>query len=223
MGDVIISLKSGIIRQAPAPDQVAVARPKVLQFAAPCTIVGLDLGQASDPAALVCLRRESNVYRGVAFKRWKLGTPYPLLVEELCKGFDNPEVAGAELVVDGTGVGRPIVDMIRRAKPKCKSFWPVMCVGGISVERRDEFGYWHVTKGTLVSSLMVLLQQRRLNLPADSEDAKALAKELAVYQVKIGKRGESFNAQQGKHDDLVFAAALAAWRGERGNKIPNVY
>jgi hypothetical protein len=79
-------------------------------------LVGLDLGQASDFTALAVLERR-DVADGPAsygcrhLERFHLGTPYPTIVSAVAKMFDSPALLGAPLVVDGTGVGRAVVDM----------------------------------------------------------------------------------------------------------------
>jgi hypothetical protein len=61
-------------------------------------------------------------------------------------------------------VGRPLIDMLRRADLPC-SILPVNITGGF-VEHRDD-GYYYVPKRDLIVGLQVLLQQGRLNIEAD--------------------------------------------------------
>src|SRR5215469_1988750 len=73
-------------------------------------IVGADIGQAQDPTAIVALEiTDALDLRHV--ERMPLGTPYPKVVDRLC-GLSGV-LPGAELVVDATGVGRPIIDSLR--------------------------------------------------------------------------------------------------------------
>jgi hypothetical protein len=44
-------------------------------------------------------------------ERFDLGTPYPRIVETILERFEEPPLAGSTLLVDETGVGRPVVDM----------------------------------------------------------------------------------------------------------------
>src|SRR5262245_9366729 len=81
--------------------------------------VGLDLGQAHDFATLAVLRPALDaedvtapVYDVPHILRFPLGLPYPKLVEQVAAILAVPALAGAVLVVDRTGVGRPVVDML---------------------------------------------------------------------------------------------------------------
>ena len=62
-------------------------------------------------------RREQVWHFGCrGLKRWPLGTPYTTIVAEMGKLTAKPPLAKAKLVIDGTGVGRPVVDMFRKAQ-----------------------------------------------------------------------------------------------------------
>ena len=63
-------------------------------------------------------------------ERVPLGTPYPEVVERVAQVTRSAELAGrCHLVVDATGVGRPVVDLLRRARLGCVVM-PVMITGG---------------------------------------------------------------------------------------------
>jgi hypothetical protein len=73
-------------------------------------VVGADIGQAQDPTAIAALEvSEWLDLRHV--ERLPLGTPYPALVDRLVKL--AAVLPNSELVVDATGVGRPIIDSLR--------------------------------------------------------------------------------------------------------------
>lgn len=69
-------------------------------------------------------------------------------------------------------------------------------------------------KGYLVSRLQVLLQERRVRLPASDPEAAALISELENYQIRIPPDGnEKYGAfSVGSHDDLATALGLAVLR-----------
>src|SRR5262250_779870 len=91
----------------------------------PTYFVGLDLGQAQDPTALCVLERQprtsaaqkptETAYHIVGLKRYQLGTPYTEIVADMTALFERPALQHSTLVVDGTGVGRAVVDMLRAA------------------------------------------------------------------------------------------------------------
>lgn len=195
-------------------------------------ILGLDLGQASDFTALALLRRlafnlphEGTPYGTIprrydclAIKRWPLGTSYTEIVASVNKTLERPELAGnSDLIVDATGVGRPVVDMLRKAKLPTK-LRPVTITAGAS--ESIAHGYWNVAKIILVSTTNILLQQKRLKFAERMPEVGLLIKELQNYRVKVtAAANETFNAREGQHDDLVLALALACWWGERGRKF----
>jgi hypothetical protein len=148
-------------------------------------------------------------------ERFPLGTPYPVICERLVQLFAQPPLMGATLVVDQTGVGRAVVDMICRARPRA-TLRPITITGGHSVVA--EGPGWHVPKKELVGVLQVLLQSRRLQVSSRLAMAPLLVTEFENFRVKVtASANETFEAwRERDHDDLVLAVALAAWVGERG-------
>jgi len=72
---------------------------------------------------------------------------------------------------------------------------------------------WSVPKGHLVSRIQALLHDGRLKIHKDLPDAPALVSELQDFRINFTETGHAtFNAQSGKHDDLVLALAIALWR-----------
>jgi len=128
------------------------------------------------------------------FDRTGTGGAYP--------GFEfEPPV----LYIDATGVGQPVVDMLREAGLKPTA---VYLTSGHQENR--EQGEIHLPKNLLVSNLQVLLQTQRCHLP-DTPEAHALREELLNYEIKVT---ESQNLKMGvftvgKHDDLATALGLA--------------
>jgi len=81
--------------------------------------IGLDLGQAHDHTAIAVL------------ERLPLGMDYPSMVQRVRTLVQRPELAQspATLVVDATGVGRPVVDLLRRASLPCRVIPVTITVG----------------------------------------------------------------------------------------------
>ena len=186
--------------------------------------VGLDLGQAQDPTALAVLERVAErdlLGRTVAaydlrhLERFQLGTGYPEVIERVLALFAEEPLAGQTLAVDHTGVGAVVVDMLRKAKPKARIL-PITITAGSNVTRGEK-GDFRVPKKDLVGALQVLLQQGRLRVAADMPEAAILVKELQNFQVRItAHANEQYAAwREGLHDDLVLAAAIAAWAAEK--------
>jgi hypothetical protein len=192
--------------------------------------VGVDLGQSRDftaiavverrelsgewdPAAYTC--RKATTLRLRFLERVELGTTYPDVVERVVQVTRSRDLAGrCHLVVDGTGVGRPVVDLLRQAKPGC----PIMPAVITSGQRETLIdGYYGIPKRDLMVGLQVLLQQGELQIAAGLKYGPALAEEMAAMEVKVTSAGrEQFGAwREGTHDDLVFAVALACWGSKR--------
>jgi hypothetical protein len=193
-------------------------------------IVGLDLGQATDYSALAILESRlaaDNISRDAArpkaswhygcrgLKRWPLGTSYTAIVAEAAEFLGKPPLTRAPVVVDATGVGRPVVDMFRKAGLGA-ALVPVTITAGRRQSFRD--GFHHVPKRVLIETLRVLFQHRRFQFAQALAEAPALIRELHDHRVKVtSPRHETFSARRGAHDDLILALALAGWHGERGN------
>jgi hypothetical protein len=189
----------------------------------PYYLVGLDLGQTADFTALAVLERPTVTRGGTPgtytlrhLQRYPLGTPYTAIVPAVAQLVNGPPLAGhVSLIVDQTGVGRAVVDMLRRAAP-CHVV-PVTITGGQSVTEAED-GSRHVPKKELVTGLQLLLQGHRLHIARSLSEAGTLVRELENFRVKITLAAhERFGAwREGQHDDLVLAAALAGWWAERG-------
>ena len=188
-------------------------------------IGGLDLGRHDEFTALSLLertevpnsddpRRRVRQYAVRHLERWPPATPYPQVFARLAKVFAVPSLRRSRLVVDYTGVGRPVVNMLRKAQVGA---WvvPFLVTSGRSAGS-DDRGGWLVSRQELAATLQVLLQSRCLRVAPALVEAATLARELAAFQVKATAAAkEEWGAwREGTHDDLVLAVAVAAWLGE---------
>lgn len=174
-------------------------------------ILGLDLGQKRDHSALAIVECHERVLprrdpvtwdwlreqstRIVHLERIALGTPYPAIVEDICQLLSDPRLETCDLVVDGTGVGAPIVDLLRREALRCRIV-PITITGG--QHDAPSHGGYSVPRKDLIGGLQVMFEKETLEISAELEMAEALIEELA--QMRPNSR-----------DDLVFATALACW------------
>lgn len=179
--------------------------------------VGLDLGQASDYTAIAIVERDGDADdKGAALnvrhlQRYPLGTTYPGIVEAVA-GIVASLPDGARLAVDATGVGRPVVDLLRRAKLNPIA---VTVTGGDAATH--EGTNWKMPKRELVAGVQVALQQGRLQIARALPEAETLIHELTNYKVTISDAGhDSYGAwRESIHDDLVFAVGLAVWSADK--------
>jgi terminase large subunit-like protein len=117
-----------------------------------------------------------------------------------------PEGA-AELVLDYTGVGRPVYDLFLA---KGMSPYGVSITSGTAVTK-DKLHY-SVPKLTLISTVQALLHDGRLKIHKDLADVQVLVAELQDFRAEVTDSGYwRFGARAGKHDDLVLALAIALW------------
>ena len=127
----------------------------------------------------------------------------------------HPSIDPNLLIVDGTGVGAPVVDMFKRSG---LYLIPIVIHGGGQITRDKTL---RVPIRDLVGILQVLLQTKRLKIAAGLPDVRTLVEELLNFQVKISDVGhDSYGVwREGVHDDLVLAVAMACWVAEK-NILP---
>jgi hypothetical protein len=181
--------------------------------------VGLDLGQAQDFSALAI--DEITPHGGIPhhairhLERFELGTLPPTIVSRIKVLFEREPLMNGCLAVDGTGVGRAVVDLLRQADMRA-GVNPITITSGREIHQ-DAEGYWHVAKRELVGTTLALMQSGRLTWAKAMPLADVLATELTNFRVKItASANETFEAwREGQHDDLCLAVFLAVWLAER--------
>jgi phage FluMu gp28-like protein len=188
--------------------------------------IGVDLGQKQDHTAIAVVeRREFLLVRHV--ERVALGTPYPLVVAHLREMVSRQELRGqCALVVDGTGLGGPVVEMLRGAGLGCE-ITAVTITGG-ERERKSGGLAVSVPKRDLIAGVQVALDNGDLRIARKLKELGSLVRELVDVRMTSGPgmgRVRISADGYGEHDDLVIALALACWRakrrenGERGGRL----
>jgi hypothetical protein len=171
------------------------------------------------------------VYDLVYLKRPKLGTPYDVIARRVADLICELEPQGAfgelgqvTLSVDGTGVGRGVVDMLdtefKRRGGTSKSvpkvdFRRVSVTGSNTSLKRPSRsdGYWSVPKRDLVFPAVAAFQQGKIRI-GKVADREALVNELKNYRrtTNIATGNMAFEPwRESDHDDLLFATCLALW------------
>jgi hypothetical protein len=148
-------------------------------------------------------------------ERFPLGTKYNDIANHVRQLFKRPELGRLpSLVVDATGVGLSVVEMLRGVR-----LTSVTITGGDQV-RYDGRRHW-VPKRDLVGVMQVLLHTERLKIAKQLKHAKTLTDELLNFRIKVTDAGrDTYEAwREGDHDDLVLSVALACWWGENGAKF----
>jgi len=164
-------------------------------------------------------------YRVRHLQRFPLNTTYPAMINRTIEIIQK--LGGGTLVIDATGVGRPVVDLFweHGLTP-----WAITITGGnnatcaateaikkkgmfVTPSVRDQLT-WSVPKRDLVGVLSVSFQNHVLKISSKLPDAKTLTDELLNFKVKINAKTahDSYEAwREGQHDDLVLSVALALW------------
>ena len=180
----------------------------------------LDLGPAADYSALI-IAEHSPTPRGPRYdvrhiERFRLGTSYPEVVAQTMRFLGTPPLTyNTPLVLDATGVGRPVAEMFDHLNSLVK----VLITGGDKVTY--EGGFCRVPKRDCVGAVQRLLQEERLKF-ADLPLTQTLVKELLQFKVRLTAAAHDTYGvwREGQHDDLVLALALAVWYAEVAKPAP---
>lgn len=175
--------------------------------------IGVDFGQSVDFTAIAVLEREEcgvrpwmePDFKGLSVRwleRMPLGTPFPDVVRRIEEIVAKLEW-NCSAAVDATGLGAPVVDMLRNARLGC-DLSPVVITAGD--RPRQERGRWYVPRRDLIGVIQMLLECEQLRIAKDLRECPTLVRELVSMRLKGDSR---------EHDDLVFAVALACWLAER--------
>lgn len=177
--------------------------------------LALDLGLRRDPSAVAVVERVARdlkrydpvrmcqmmerVYVLREVRRFPLETPYveiPVAVRRVMQGL----TAGVTrtLTVDATGVGAPVVELLKKADLGAQ-LKPVVITGGEAVGKLPHAAT--VPRRALLENLRILMETRALRLPVGVANVEDLRREL----LGLGRKGSR------ERDDMVFALALGCW------------
>jgi len=186
-------------------------------------VCGLDLGKFAGHSALAVLQRvESFGPRDpVTFahphswslqvrhlQRFPLGLSYPVIVDRVAEIVSRPEIhSQGALVVDATGLGAPVVDLLRKARLPVRLV-PIVITSGEQLSAAH--GNLRVPRANLIAALSLGLQLDRLHVAAAIPGSHLLFQELLRFQIRP-TAADSASARDSEHDDLVLSVALANW------------
>lgn len=196
--------------------------------------VGVDLGQSTDPTAISVMNHRvvpldswtENIKAGYwrqdrtehfevrHLERLPLGMSYPQQIQRVANLLARPPLHALKpkLVIDETGVGRPVGDMFDAA-----GMYPSRITITAGLEATQHGRSWHVPKGLLISNLEAHSHSGELRIAAAANDAAALKEELKDFKRKISEAGRTtYAARVGAHDDLVLSVAITLWMATQG-------
>lgn len=173
--------------------------------------IGVDLGQAADYTAISVIEKADDKVLLRHLERLQLGTPYPIQVERVKQIFKTVDSEGStvDLIVDHTGVGRAVVDLMKQA-----GLSPIALIITAGNEATKAGRIWHIPKRDLVSALIIAFQTGELKIAQSLPEAETLVKELMNFKLKVNLQTghDSYEAwREGIHDDLVLSVALAVY------------
>lgn len=184
--------------------------------------IGVDVGQKRDPTALCVAEPESRAVGERVethflirhLERLPLGTRYPRVAQRVARITGQVMARTGEspmIFVDATGVGQPVLDILRAEIPGGRLVGVYFTYGDRRTETTvDRQRQVSLGKAFLVSRLQSLLQCSRLHLPRTRE-AEVLTDELLTYELRVDENAnDRYGAfKVGTHDDLVTALGLA--------------
>jgi hypothetical protein len=185
--------------------------------------ISADLGQVNDYTAITVIERVNKEYHMRHIERPELGTPYPKIIDRLKALAGSPQVKGRgtnTVVIDITGVGRPVWDLMCRARINA-ILKGIAITGGNTVTRDGDIS--NVPKRDLISALQVAFQNGELKIAQGLAEAGTLVKELINFKVKININGhDQYEAwRENIHDDIVLSAAMGVWTASQNYWLEN--
>jgi len=190
-------------------------------------LAGLDLGQANDYSAFSIAEKNIHRERGKIWsklsighlERYPIGTSYFDIAEEIAGRFEDPRLKiRGKLVVDQTGVGKPVMDILRKFGMRPIG---ITITGGYDVNE-DGHGGFNVPKRDLVSALVSMYYGNLIAVMGSLKAAPEFNNELQHFSVKQNKSTgfESFEPDEANvHDDLVISVALIAWYSQYFDRV----
>jgi hypothetical protein len=199
-------------------------------------IMGVDLAQSVDFTAVAVIEHsrkpradfdvndKTKVLRQKADEHFDLvhlerltrGLPYPEIVQHVATllARDPLRTAGCDLVIDATGVGRPVYELFERAGLRSI---------GITITSGEGYSsdgdWWRVSKQLLVAGVDARLATHELRFAANLAEAGALRSELADFRRHLSASGNAtWSARATAHDDIVMALALCVFWATHQNK-----
>jgi hypothetical protein len=173
-------------------------------------IGNIDLGQAKDYTALAICEDDGEVWTITSLGRLPLGTRYPAVVERIVARVARLP-RPAYLMVDATGVGRPVVDMLRAAGAK-PTRSRSRTGGALRAKRRGMERAQGAPDGAHGDGHGSVPPHDHLRQMM----GRIFAGEARNFVRTVNKLGHgTFRGRRRSPDDIILAVALAVWaRGE---------
>jgi hypothetical protein len=189
---------------------------------------GVDLGKRYDPSTVAIVEVDYTEGQRRYFVRYlhrfTLRMLYSDVAKQIARLDDMLKDKAIELrkkdsitwVLDTTGVGEGVAELIEKAMPLA-DLKKVYITGGLKASyAHDNYNEIHLPKSQLVSTLVAAFDAKAIYLTRDSREIEAIIDELRNYEIHVSENAgrETYGAKVGKHDDLITALGLAIWAAE---------
>jgi hypothetical protein len=185
---------------------------------------GLDLGQTTDPSALVLIATtKPHHWQILSTRIFPLGTAYTdvaLAVSDALQRFAaaHPS-ARLTLIADATGLGRPTLEILHQHLPQDVQLIGITFTATGKPRQLEHptlpITLFHVPKPQLIEALVKAIESRHLtpvpNLP--NKDILTTQLQSLRYTTNPRTRHTTITARhrKGSHADLAMALAMANW------------
>jgi hypothetical protein len=174
-----------------------------------CRVLSCDLAKRTDYAVLSLLDSTNNRVTVANLERMR-GASYTVICDRARDIMRLPQMQGAFLVIDRTGVGEATMDMLleRGLEP-----YGIAITAGDSVNRVSKT-LINVPKKEIVFALVNLVNTGRIKITSLSPETQHAASELASFVLKPGKNDDTYirmEANGNAHDDIVMSIGLGAF------------
>jgi hypothetical protein len=186
-------------------------------------ISGACIGQPHEPSAFAVLERSGSGndahYQLRDLQRFRAGTPYPDMFDKLEGWYRDKKngLHGTTLVVDKTGIGQGIVDLLQRRQIGAHLQCVQIIHGHHAAETEEGFA---VPKKDAAAALQSVLSTRRIAIPTALLPGPlwSLRTELASFRLKntttLG--GDPMEPHRDSDQaDLIYAVCLPIWYSDR--------
>lgn len=179
------------------------------------TFITEKFDDAPEVAGIKRIARDTRYYYWLdMLERIPLGMSYPEIIRDVKNRMQASLLKNYRLVVDGTGVGLAILQMMYE-----EGLDPL----GICITGGNSVGVWRDPKGKkigytvpkrdIIMNMQAIFTGRRISILPTAKDAKTFITELANYKLKISQNGtDTYEAWRDKiHDDLVMSTGIGLW------------
>jgi hypothetical protein len=168
---------------------------------------GLDLGKQVDNSVLAIVElKDKKTVRLVHKRQFPLGTPYPEVIAYIAKAQQTFDFEA--LYVDKTGVGNAVVDELERINiPDVKGVF-----------------FTDVEKENMLNYLKLLMEKKQPCIRGGDKQLIAEINEQQYEYIKPNTAQERIHVKfyhpKGRHDDQLFALALACYASKNTPPAP---